>query len=129
MIIRGQIYLADMTSNFGNQIQKNRPVVVIQNNTGNEFSDTVIVACLTSLKQNRKKLQPTQFVVKSKYLPRDSVVLCEQIYTINKTQLISYITKLSETDLQDLNQALRISLNIFWLTNLNSPFDKSIENW
>ena len=84
-----------------------RPAVIIQNNTGNYYSPTVIVAFLTA---KRKKPMPTH--VRTCTTPRPSTILCEQIATISKERLQEYICCFSESEMDEVDSALSISLGL-----------------
>lgn len=109
MIRRGEIYLADLGTGIGSEQNGIRPVVVLQNNTGNRFSPTTIVACVTSTK--KKKLLPThmQLNINSKVT---SFVTMEQIRTISQERLIKYMGTIPEDSFSSLDSKLDISLGI-----------------
>ena len=112
-IQRGQIYFADLgTNNVGSEQSGTRPVLVIQNNIGNRFSPTVIVACVTS--RIIKAQIPTHVRLDgTKYqMETDSLVLAEQIKTIDKSRLSRHIATLDIYDMQRVNTALRVSINV-----------------
>lgn len=111
MILRGQIYMADLKNKEHHLLQKIRPVVVISNNTGNSFSDIVTVACLTT-KRNTNK-QPTHVFIKNIPGIYPSTILCEQIFTINQRQLLRYKGRLNEKQMFKLNTALKIALSLY----------------
>lgn len=96
-----------------------RPVLIIQNDIGNRFSPTVIVAAITA--QIQKGKLPTHVEIKaSKHgLERDSVILLEQIRTLDKQRLTDKITKLSANKMAEIDRALEISLGI----GFNSIYD------
>ncbi|MCL2229300.1 MAG: type II toxin-antitoxin system PemK/MazF family toxin [Firmicutes bacterium] len=105
MYERGSIYLADIGDNgIGSEQNGRRPVLIVQNDIGNRFSPTVIVACITS--RTTKANLPTHV----KW--NESTVLCEQIKTIDKTRLIHKIDTLSFDDMQKIARAIRISLDV-----------------
>lgn len=84
---RGEIYFADLDPHYGSEQGGKRPVIVIQNNTGNKFSPTVIVAAVTS-KISKKPNQPTHVLIdKNPAFNRPSVVLLEQLFTIDKERI------------------------------------------
>ena len=112
-IKRGEIYYADLgQGNIGSEQSGTRPVLVVQNDIGNRFSPTVIVACMTS--RLFKNEIPTHVrLAKETYgLAEDSLVLCEQIKTIDKIRLRGRIAKLNLPDEARVNNALRLSLQI-----------------
>ncbi len=107
---RGEIYMADLSPVIGSEQGGVRPVLIIQNNVGNKYSPTVIVTAITS-KLGKAKL-PTHIELQSeKYnLPKDSVVLLEQIRTLDKRRLKEKITSLEEGKMKEINRAILISL-------------------
>ncbi len=110
MIKRGDIYFADLSPVVGSEQGGVRPVLVIQNDVGNKFSPTVIVSAITS--QLSKAKLPTHVELSSVqyHLPKDSVVLLEQIRTLDKKRLKDKITVLDERKMKEINRALLISL-------------------
>ena len=109
VIKRGQIYMADLEPVIGSEQGGVRPVVVIQNNVGNRFSPTVIAAPVTA---RLKKNLPTHVKLTSPFLPRDSIVLMEQIRTIDKRRLIGYIGEVSEPEMKGIEKALCRSVGV-----------------
>lgn len=108
--IRGDVFFAELEGS-GSIQSGTRPVVIIQNNIGNKHSSTVIVATVTS--QMKKVSQPTHVIVKKdsmNNLKCDSIILLEQIQTINKINLKFKIGRLNEKDVERLNEALSISV-------------------
>ncbi|MEG1725942.1 MAG: type II toxin-antitoxin system PemK/MazF family toxin [Anaerovoracaceae bacterium] len=111
---KGEIYYADLSPVIGSEQGGNRPVVVIQNNVGNKNSSTVIVAAITSEYHNKHKI-PTHVRVENideSGLPNDSIVLLEQIRTIDKSRLESYVGAVSPVDMVKINTAIMISLGL-----------------
>jgi mRNA interferase MazF len=109
--IRGDIYFADLGDQTGSVQSSSRPVIVIQNNLGNEYSPTTIVCPITSATKTR--LPTHVYLGTSGGLIKDSLVLCEQLATINKNQLRKKIGKITDKNtLNKLNRALTISLGI-----------------
>ena len=110
MIKRGELYYADLSPVVGSEQGGVRPVLVVQNDIGNRHSPTIIAAAVTS-KINKAKL-PTHIELKAdEYgLSRDSVVLLEQIRTLDKRRLKERIGSLSEKTMILVNDALLISL-------------------
>lgn len=109
-IKRGQIFMVDlgMDNKVGSEQKGFKPVVVLQNNVGNKFSTTVIVAVITSKQKTRI---PTHLEIhESVGMPRKSYILCEQIFTISKDRLKEYVTVIE--DVKQLDIALRISLGL-----------------
>ena len=112
IIKRGDVYYADLRPVIGSEQGGVRPVLVIQNDTGNRHSPTVIVAAITS-KMNKAKL-PTHVELSTRQcqIVRDSVILLEQLRTIDKQRLRDKICHLDERSLQRVNEALRVSLEL-----------------
>lgn len=111
-IQRGEIYLADLDPARGSEQRGTRPVIVIQNDVGNKYSPTVIVAPITGYLDKTKI--PTHVVLEEEIsgLQRDSIVLLEQIRTIDKSRLISKLGRLSNVAMLDIEHATRISLGL-----------------
>lgn len=112
VIKRGDIYYADLRPVIGSEQGGIRPVLIIQNDTGNKHSPTVIVAAITS-KMNKAKL-PTHIEIDSKQydIVKDSVILLEQLRTIDKKRLKDKVCHLDGDILQKVNQALLVSLEL-----------------
>jgi len=109
-IKRGEIYFADLSPVVGSEQGGVRPVLIIQNDTGNKFSPTVIVAAITS--QLSKAKIPTHIELSSSEygLQKDSVVLLEQIRTIDKRRLKEKVCELDSQKMRKVNVAILISL-------------------
>lgn len=84
-----------------------RPCIIVQNNVGNTYAPTVIVADITT--KNKKKGQPTHTPVKLKY---DSTILCEQIHTISKKDLLMKIGHLNEEQMKPVDRCLLVSMGL-----------------
>jgi mRNA interferase MazF len=113
-IKRGEVYFADLgDNNKGSEQSGTRPVLIIQNNIGNKFSPTVVVACITS-KLFKNSIPTHVRLVGAEYgLPEDCLVLCEQIKTIDKTRLKGdIVARLTFHDEQKVNVAVRLSLGL-----------------
>ena len=109
MINRGDIYFCNLDCTQGSEQGGVRPVLVIQNDMGNKFSPTVIVAAITS--SIKKTYLPTHIVLEDvDGLPKKSVVLLEQIRTLDKTRLKKKIGTLSEKTLKKVDRALLVSV-------------------
>lgn len=113
VVARGELYYADLSPVIGSEQGGLRPVLIIQNNVGNKYSPTVIIAAITS--QITKAKLPTHIELeKSKYpLPKDSVVLLEQLRTLDKLRLKEKIGTLDSFIMQKIDVALMISLGIY----------------
>lgn len=110
--LRGQLFYADLGTGIGSEQQGLRPVVIIQNNIGNKHSPTVIVAAVSSKTKTKAKL-PTHFNIGLESgLERPSIVLLEQLRTIDKQRLGNYIGQLSLAQVRELNHALAISIGL-----------------
>lgn len=112
MIKRGEIYFAQLNPVVGSEQGGIRPVLVVQNDIGNQYSPTTIVLAITS-QINKAKL-PTHVELKADTygMERDSVILGEQIRTIDKTRLKQRIAVLKEEVMEKVDQALAISLGL-----------------
>lgn len=107
---RGDIYMANLTPVCGSEQGGVRPVLVIQNNVGNYHSPTLVVATFTS-KTRKKTKQPTHYLMKhNPALKKPSVVLLEQIRTLDKQRIERYLGKASRKEMSAVNKALLISL-------------------
>ena len=112
MIKRGEIYFADLSPVVGSEQGGIRPVLVIQNDIGNKYSPTVIAAAITS--QLSKTKLPTHIALEqTSGLPKDSVVLLEQIRTLDKKRLKEKVCDLDDIKMAEINQALLVSLGFF----------------
>lgn len=108
-IKRGQIYMADLNPVIGSEQGGIRPVVIIQNDRGNHFSPTVIVAAITG--QVKKEI-PTHTKIKTTGLPKESTALLEQIRTVDKTRLLEKIGEVSVDEMNRITEALRVSIDV-----------------
>ena len=110
-IKRGEIYWVDWNPARGSEQSGLRPALVIQNNTGNRYSPTTIVAALTTAIE-----KPYPFLVKvttkESGLPKDSTVNLAVIMTINKTRLTDKCGELSEAKMAEVNKAIKASLEL-----------------
>ncbi|QQE74877.1 type II toxin-antitoxin system PemK/MazF family toxin [Brevibacillus ruminantium] len=112
IVKRGDVFFADLSPVVGSEQGGVRPVLVIQNDIGNRFSPTVIVAAITA--QIQKAKLPTHVEIDAKMygFDRDSVILLEQIRTIDKQRLTDKITHLDDEMMERVNESLQISLGI-----------------
>ena len=111
-IRRGDIYYADLSPVVGSEQGGLRPVLVIQNDIGNKYSPTVIVSAITS-KMSKAKLPTHIDVLASQVgLAKDSVILLEQIRTIDKLRLKEKMGHLDDTTMQSVNSALSVSFGL-----------------
>lgn len=109
-IKRNEIYYADLSPVIGSEQGGVRPVLVIQNDVGNKFSPTTIVAAITS-RQNKAKL-PTHIEITEDVFEKDSIVLLEQIRTVDKRRLKEYVGKLDNGTMDRVNKAISISVGL-----------------
>jgi mRNA interferase MazF len=112
IVKRGDIFYADLSPVVGSEQGGIRPVIVIQNDVGNKYSPTVIVAAITS-QINKAKL-PTHVEISSEAygLNKDSVVLLEQVRTLDKRRLKEKIGHMTDEDMVLVDEALLISLGL-----------------
>ena len=110
IIRRGTVYYADLDPVRGSEQGGYRPVLILQNNIGNEHSPTVIIASITSRTKNKL---PTHVKLKDmKGLEKDSVVLLEQLRTIDKSRLDEQIGNLTRHQMKKVDEAIRISMGV-----------------
>ena len=109
MIKRGDIFYADIDEGKGSEQNGRRPVVILQNNKGNRHSTTTIAAMITSA---RKKSLPTHVWVRKEDsgLKEDSIVLLEQIQTLDKKRLVNKVGRLGKVVMDQVDRAARRSL-------------------
>lgn len=112
IVKRGDIYYANLNPVVGSEQGGHRPVIVIQNDVGNKYSPTVIVAAITS--QISKAKLPTHVEINAKQnnLEKDSVILLEQMRTIDKRRLREKVTHLNEEVMTEVDEAVRVSLGL-----------------
>ena len=113
MIRRGELYYADLNPVVGSEQGGVRPVLVLQNDVGNKYSPTIIAAATTS-KLTKAKL-PTHIELAKEHSPlsKNSIVLLEQIRTIDKSRIKEKIGELSPEIMQQIDNALLVSLGFF----------------
>jgi mRNA interferase MazF len=109
---RGEVFYADLSPVVGSEQGGLRPVLIVQNDVGNKYSPTVIAAAITS-RQDKSSL-PTHISVgaQSCGLQKDSVVLLEQVRTIDKRRLKEKMGELDDRSMQQVNQALQVSFGL-----------------
>lgn len=112
IIRRGDIYYADLSPVVGSEQGGIRPVLIIQNNVGNRHSPTVICAAITS-KMNKAKL-PTHIELSTKdyQIVKNSVILLEQIRTIDKQRLKEFVCHIDSGKMKKVEEAIRVSLEL-----------------
>jgi mRNA interferase MazF len=109
-IKRGDLYFADLSPVVGSEQGGMRPVLIIQNNVGNHYSPTVIVAAITSRITKPKMPTHVGMIGGRDGLERDSVILLEQVRTIDKQRLRDRIATLPQNKMREVDNALSISL-------------------
>ena len=112
MIERGELYSANLDPVVGSEQGGIRPVLIIQNDMGNRFSPTVVVLAVTS--RMEKARLPTHVAIKAMGhgLASDSVILAEQVRTLDKRRLLTKIGKLSPEAMAKVGDAIKISLGL-----------------
>ncbi|WP_141433282.1 type II toxin-antitoxin system endoribonuclease NdoA [Bacillus sp. 03113] len=112
IVKRGDVYFADLSPVVGSEQGGVRPVLVIQNDIGNRFSPTVIIAAITAQIQKAKLPTHVEIDAKRYGFERDSVILLEQVRTIDKQRLTDKITHLDDEMMEKVDEALQISLGL-----------------
>lgn len=121
---RGDIYYVDLNPVIGSEQGGSRPVVVIQNNSGNRHAPTLIVAMITS-KTSKNGQLPTHYLLKENpALDEPSVVLLEQLRTIDKRRVKEYLGRTSKREMLAIDKALVKSLSLNYLLRLNLSDEK-----
>lgn len=112
MVKRGDVYYADLSPVVGSEQGGVRPVLVVQNDIGNKYSPTVIIAAITS-QINKAKLPTHVAITGQEYgLPKDSVILLEQIRTIDKKRLREKVGRFDEEMMKYVDDAIKISVGL-----------------
>ncbi|MEK7099153.1 MAG: type II toxin-antitoxin system PemK/MazF family toxin [Patescibacteria group bacterium] len=109
---RGEVYLVSFDPTVGAEVKKTRPALILQNDIGNRYSPITIVAAITS--RAEEDLYPTDVLVKSPAggLRVDSLVLLDQIRSIDKQRLIQRLGVLNEDSMDSVDRAIEISLGL-----------------
>ncbi|WP_319423236.1 type II toxin-antitoxin system PemK/MazF family toxin [Pleurocapsa sp. FMAR1] len=112
---RSEVYLVNFDPTIGSEIRKTRPALILQNDIGNEFSPITIVAAITS--QYDDNLYPTEVFIEPPEggLSNNSVVLLNQIRSIDKKRLIKRLGKLTLTSMKQVERAIQISFELIKL--------------
>lgn len=118
---RGEIYYADLSPVIGSEQAGVRPVLIVQNDVGNKFSPTIIAIAITS---KQKVKLPTHIEIEgTKYgLDKDSVILAEQIRTLDKKRLREKVGKVDEETMEKVKKAIEISFGIRGELNLEELY-------
>ncbi len=111
-IKRGDVFFADLSPVVGSEQGGTRPVLVIQNDIGNRFSPTVIVAAITAQIQKAKLPTHVEIAAARHAFERDSVILLEQVRTIDKSRLTDKITHLDDALMKQVDEALQVSFGL-----------------
>jgi len=109
---RGEVYYAELNPVVGSEQGGTRPVLIIQNDIGNQYSPTTVVAAITSQIQKAKLPTHVEIDYKRGGLEKDSVILLEQIRTIDKSRLKKKVALLDDEIMKKVNHALEISLGL-----------------
>ena len=109
---RGDMYYANLGKGVGSEQEGYRPVVIIQNNVGNRFSPTVIIAAISSKVGVKSRLPTHYFIDSEDGLELPSIILTEQLRTIDKHRLGKYIGHLKPHHIDGMNRALAVSIHL-----------------
>ncbi len=111
-IKRGENYLAALDPTIGREISKTRPVIIVSNDTNNQFSGTVTILPITS--KNLRKIYPFElFLAKGTgNLPKNSKVKADQIRTLDKNRIVKFIGELSKEEMENIDKAVLIHLDL-----------------
>ena len=108
LIKRGDVFYADLDPIIGSEQGGIRPILMVQNNVENKYSPTLVVLPISSAKKNN---MPTHIhICRSKMLPKDSIVLAEQIRTIDRNRLLRYVGSVSLEIMGKVDRAVKISI-------------------
>lgn len=111
-IIRGAIFYADLDPIIGSEQKGTRPVLILQNDIGNKYSPTTMIAPITS-KEYKGRKQPTHVKVKQfDKLRPNSIILLEQVRTIDKSRIKGFVDMLDKSQMKKVENALKISFGI-----------------
>ena len=111
-ILRGEIFYADLSPVIGSEQGGMRPILIVQNDVGNKYSPTVIGAAITSQLSKAKIPTHVEIGTAGSFLEKDSVILLEQIRTIDKQRLREKICKVDEAIMVKVDKALAISVGL-----------------
>ena len=109
---RGDMYYADLGRGIGSEQEGYRPVLILQNNTGNKYSPTVIVAAISSKVDAKAKLPTHVPLSEMADLDKSSILLLEQLRTIDRNRLRGYVGTVDNVKMLEVDQALAVSLGI-----------------
>ncbi|MEG6520493.1 type II toxin-antitoxin system PemK/MazF family toxin [Desulfotomaculum sp. 1211_IL3151] len=111
-IRRGDVFYADLSPVVGSEQGGIRPVLILQNDIGNQYSPTTIIAAITSQIAKAKLPTHVEILAKVSGLEKDSVVLLEQLRTIDKSRLFEKVSSLNDDLMNKVDQAVEISLGL-----------------
>ena len=111
---RGDVFYAELDPVIGSEQGGVRPVLIVQNDVGNQHSPTTIVAAITGQLSKAKLPTHVDLAGRENGLAKNSVVLVEQVRTIDKTRLKEYICTLDKQIMEQVDQALLISMGLRW---------------
>ena len=115
--LRGDIYYADMEPHIGSEQGGTRPVVVLQNDIGNRYAPTLIVATVTS-RTEKKRYQPTHVLIAhNTAFEKPSVVQLEQIFTIDKSRIQRFLGRITQNEMQEIEKGVVSSLALAEITS------------
>lgn len=118
---RGDVYLANLDPYIGSEQGGTRPVVVLQNNTGNYYCPTLIVAPITS-KAGKKPSQPTHYYAERiRGLELPGMVLLEQIKTIDKRRVKKYLGRMTRQQMDEIGEAIESALGLYVPEEMEAP--------
>ncbi|MBR0232476.1 MAG: type II toxin-antitoxin system PemK/MazF family toxin [Synergistaceae bacterium] len=109
-IKRGDIYYATFDAAVGSEQNGERPVLIIQNDTGNRWSPTVIVAAVSN--RIKKTALPTHVEIDADFLAKDSIALLEQVRTIDKLRLGNFLGAVDNETMSKIDEAIKISMGV-----------------
>ncbi len=112
LVKRGEIYYADLSPVIGSEQGGIRPVLIVQNDVGNKYSPTVIAAAITSRSDKAKLPTHIELHAENCGLAKDSVVLLEQVRTIDKKRLKEKMGELTTEDMNHVDSAISISFGL-----------------
>ena len=112
IVKRGDIYYADLSPVVGSEQGGIRPVLIVQNNVGNRYSPTVIAAAITSQVNKAKMPTHIELGARSFGLTKDSIILTEQIRTLDKKRLREKMGTLDDAHMQSVDEALAVSFGL-----------------
>lgn len=119
-IKRGEIYYANLCPIVGSEQGGVRPVVILQNNKGNLHSSTTIVAAITS--EIHKTYLPTHVIFTANGMKKKSMVLLEQIRTIDKSRLGKFVGTMDDKQMKRIDKAILISFGIEYLEGFKNEY-------